>query len=126
MPSHWYLLRTKPHKEQLVCHILRARGLRVFAPAAQATPLTEWAANLQACFACYLFVRLNPEERSVRALNWVPGAQTLVELAGEPVTVPGQLLAGLQAALGEAGENGERETGREVEGVEELLALLGA
>ena len=104
MPSHWYLLHTKNHKEEFVCRQLRAAGFASFCPAIHFKAKTRRQREWRDCFPGYVFVRANPEKQSLSALNWLPGARGLIERDGEPVPLPDALLERVKRIFRDAGE----------------------
>lgn len=106
MPAHWYLLQTKRHKEAFVCRLLQSDGVKTCLPLVQVHPKNPRAAAEKPWSPGYVFVPLDPGKQSLNAVNWTPGTQGLVELAGEPAVVPDGLIRAIESCLAEhdAGE----------------------
>ena len=57
------------------------------------------AAGEKPWFPGYVFVRLDPRETSLNAVNWTPGTHGLVETAGEPAVVADDLVRAISARI---------------------------
>lgn len=99
VPAHWYLLQTKRHEEAFVCRLLQSDGVRTYLPLVQVRPKNRRAAAEKPWFPGYVFVRLDPGKQSLNAVNWTPGTQGLVELAGEPAVVSDGLIRTLKTCI---------------------------
>lgn len=62
-------------------------------------PKNPRAAAEKPWFPGYVFVRLDPGKQSLNAVNWTPGTQGLVELAGEPAVVSDGLIRALKTCV---------------------------
>jgi transcriptional antiterminator RfaH len=99
MPSYWYVLRVKPHKERSVCEQLKLRDLDVYFPVIKVNPVNPRAAKERPYFPGYLFVKADLAEMGSNALNWVPGALGLVSFGGLPAKVAANLIQEIKSRL---------------------------
>lgn len=102
----WYVLHSKPRKEQQVNAYLRAQGFETFYPTLRVQPINPRASKMRPYFPRYLFVRADLDEVGISALQWVPGAIGLVEFDGYVAPVPDSVVHELKrrvAAIEAAG-----------------------
>ena len=92
MANHWYALRSKPQKEDVVWRQLLAKGVDVFYPRLRVNPVNPRAKKVKPYFPGYMFVHINLEETGLSAFQWMPHALGLVTFGGEPSTVPEHLI----------------------------------
>lgn len=71
----------------MVCRQLEAEGIEAFCPAIHIESNNPQAANIQASYVGYLFVRLNPDKQSLNAVELLPGTRELVKSEEGPVIV---------------------------------------
>lgn len=114
MESHWYALRSKPHKEFLLHEQLLAREIECFFPRIQVTPVNPRSRKEQAYFPGYLFVKTNLDEIGTNTFKWMPYAQHLVSFDGVPSIVPIAIIEQLRHLLTQinalAGQKAEKFT----------------
>src|SRR5690606_41838890 len=83
MSAHaWYVIQSKPRKENQVCAYLKSQGLEVFYPTLKVQPVNPRASTIRPLFPRYLVVQADLDEVGMSALQWVPGAIGLVEFDG--------------------------------------------
>ncbi|MEZ4642777.1 MAG: transcription termination/antitermination NusG family protein [Chloroflexota bacterium] len=99
MSTHWYALRTKPHKEQFVTQQLQAREVVVYFPSLRVKPKNPRAARIRPYFPGYLFVQADLAAVGQNAFSWLPGVQGLVAFGGMAAAVPERLILELQQQL---------------------------
>lgn len=79
----WYVVYSKPRREDYVHYHLLRRQLEVFLPRLQLPPTAAHAQHLVPLFPRYLFVRLAlPHEYNT--VLWCPGLKCLVSFNGTP------------------------------------------
>jgi transcriptional antiterminator RfaH len=86
--QHWYVLRTKPHKEHQVYGQLAANDVETYFPTITVTPVNPRASRIRPYFPNYMFVHVDLEAVRVSVMQWLPGAVGLVEFGGIPSQVP--------------------------------------
>ena len=80
----WYVVYSKPHREDYVQYHLLRRRLEVFFPRLQLPSSATRVRQIVPLFPNYLFVRLELPQQYSAAL-WCPGVRYLVNVNGTPV-----------------------------------------
>jgi len=96
MAATWYVMRSKPHKEEFLADQLAARGLKVYHPRIRVQTVNPRARRVRPYFPGYLFVQADLVALNASTLLWIPGAARLVSYGGEPASVPESLLAAIR------------------------------
>ena len=105
-PTNWYVLHSKPHKEELLAEQLELRRIETFAPRIRVQVVNPRARKVRAYFPGYLFVRVDLEKLGLSALQYVPGSAGLISFGGEPATVPDGLVQAIRLRVGEVNSAG--------------------
>ena len=92
----WYVMHSKPNKEELLYEQLRFREIDVYYPRLRVSPANPRARKRKPYFPGYLFVRADLDALAASALKWMPGAQGLVDFGNDPASVPDELLRAIQ------------------------------
>src|SRR5512145_457382 len=98
---HWYALRSKPRKEDVVWQQLRDQGLEVFYPRLRVHTVNPRSRQLRPYFPGYLFVQAEIETTGLSYFQWMPHALGLVSFGGEPSTVPDNLIHAIRQRVEE-------------------------
>jgi transcriptional antiterminator RfaH len=109
MSEHWYALRSKPRKEDVLARQLRLKGFDVFYPRLRVNPVNPRARKLIPYFPGYMFIHTDLVETGISTFNWMPHAIGLVMFGDEVSHVPDNLVNEIRKrveAIAEAG--GER------------------
>lgn len=101
MAVYWYVLRSKPHKEDFLWEQLMAREMEVYYPRLRVRPVNPRSRKVKPYFPGYMFVRLDLEQATMSAMQWLPGAAGLVMFDGAPPVVPDSLIASLRRHVDE-------------------------
>src|SRR6185437_2122815 len=91
----WFLIRTKPHKEQLANTDLERRGVDSFLPLLK-TRQPVYGRPAWVCaplFPCYLFARFTPD--SLFTVRNTRGVRDIVSTNGEPSPAPENVISQL-------------------------------
>ncbi len=96
MTVRWYVLRTKPRKEDVVWRQVKSRGLEVFYPRLRVNPVNPRARKIRPYFPGYMFVRADLDAVGLSTFQWLPHAIGLVSFGGEPAAVPDNLIYAIQ------------------------------
>lgn len=96
MSTSWYVIRSKPNKEDFLARQLSAYGIKVYYPCVRVNPVNPRARKLKAYFPGYLFVQVDLETVSISTLHWMPGAVNLVSFDGLPASVPETLISAIE------------------------------
>jgi transcriptional antiterminator RfaH len=93
MHNHpWYVLRSKPQKEEFLYQQLMAREIEAFFPCLCVKPVNPRSRKTSPYFPGYLFVRIDESADCLSDFQWMPGSMGLVSFGGEPATVPVELI----------------------------------
>ena len=106
MTQHWYALRSKPRKEDVVWKQVRDQGIEVFYPRLRVNPVNPRARKVRPYFPGYLFVRADVEEIGLSAFQWMHHAIGIVEFGGEPAVVPENLIHAIRQRVEEISASG--------------------
>ena len=101
MTQHWYALRSKPRKEDVVWKQVRDQGIEVFYPRLRVNPVNPRARKVRPYFPGYLFVQADIEEIGLSAFQWMHHAIGIVEFGGEPAIVPENLIHAIRQRVEE-------------------------
>jgi transcription antitermination factor NusG len=92
MPEHWYALRSKSRKEDVVWRQARDQGFEVFYPRLRVQPVNPRSSKVRPYFPGYLFVKADLEQVGQSLFQWMPHSVGLVAFGGEPSPVPENLI----------------------------------
>lgn len=99
MPSYWYVLSIKPHKERSVFGYLKNEGIAAYNPVYRVDPVNPRSRKEKPFFPGYMFVNIDLHEAGDNRLRWIPGTRGLVRFGGRPAVVPENLIAELRTNL---------------------------
>lgn len=92
MSINWYVLRSKPNKEELLWEQLCIRKMETFYPRIRVQTINPRARKVKAYFPGYVFVNVDLEQIGFSALQWMPGATGFVLFDNQPSMVPDALI----------------------------------
>lgn len=101
---NWYVLQSKPQKEQWLYKQLNVLDIEVYYPCLN----TKSKHAIKPYFPGYLFVNVDLEETGISMLKWIPGSQGLVSFGDEPACVPEGLLQRIRQRVEEINSVEER------------------
>ena len=78
MPEHWYALRSKPRKEDVLWKQLQAVGFEVFYPQLRVHPINPRSRKLIPYFPGYLFIHVDIDLVGLSTFQWMPHTTGLV------------------------------------------------
>ncbi|HJS19480.1 MAG TPA: transcription termination/antitermination NusG family protein [Anaerolineales bacterium] len=96
MTVSWYVIRSKPNKEEFLAGQLTAYGIKVLYPRIRVKAVNPRARKVRPYFPSYLFVNVDLDVVSASTLHWMPGAVNLVSFDGEPAPVPELLISAIE------------------------------
>ncbi len=99
MSPCWYVLRSKPHKEDLVWRQAVSQGFEIFYPRIPAQAVNPRARKIVPYFPGYMFVRVALEGVGLSTFRWMPHAHGLICFDGAPATVPDRLVEAIRARV---------------------------
>ena len=88
----WYVLHTKPQKENLVFEQLRLRKIEAYYPKMRIKPVNPRARKIRPYFPGYIFAHADLDISVTSRFQWIPGVHKLVTYGSEPAFVPASLL----------------------------------
>ena len=83
----WYVVYSKPQKEEYAKFHLQAKGLEVFFPRLQLPETSRVRRRIVPLFPNYLFVRLDLSSDEYSWATWSPGVNRIVNFNGQPASV---------------------------------------
>jgi transcriptional antiterminator RfaH len=101
MTTYWYVLRSKPNKEQLLWEQLRIRNIETFYPRLRVNPVNPRARKVKPYFPGYIFIHADLEQIAPSTLQWMPGALGFVAFDAQPSTVPEGLIHAVKRRVDE-------------------------
>ncbi len=80
----WYVIQSKPQKENLLYEQLCLREIEAYYPRLRVKPVNPRSKRIRPYFPGYLFVHVDLEKIGLSGLQWMPGTSKLVTYGGEP------------------------------------------
>lgn len=106
--ASWFVLRSKPQKEEALSHQILARGLEVFYPSIHVQPVNPRSRSVRPFFPGYLFVHINLEQTGFSEFHWTPFSLGLVAFDGIPAQVSEAAIQGIRSHLEKINAPGRR------------------
>jgi len=106
MSIHWYALRSKPRKEEVVCKQAHDRGVEVFLPRIRVHPVNPRARKVKPYFPGYMFIHADLGILGKSTFQWLPHSTGLVMFGGEPAVVPDNLIVAIRKRVEEVTASG--------------------
>jgi transcriptional antiterminator RfaH len=106
MTTHWYALRSKPRKEDVLYRQAHSHGFKIFYPRLRVQPVNPRSKKYKPYFPGYMFVQVDLEEVGISTFQWMPHSVGLVSFGGDPAYVPDNLIYTLQKRVDEINEAG--------------------
>lgn len=103
--SEWYLVQVKPNSLGRAQSNLSRQGFEFFVPRERRSVRRsgKFVTAEEPVFAGYLFVKLDPEDSSWRAINSTYGVARLVSFGSQPTALPKGLVDELRTKYAEGG-----------------------
>lgn len=102
MAYQWYVLRSKPNKEEFLARQIELHGVEVYLPFLRIKPVNPRAKTLRPYFPGYLFVHLDLGSSQSAILERLPGSVNLVNFGGEIPFVPDPIVAAIRQKVDQA------------------------
>jgi transcription antitermination factor NusG len=106
MTAYWYVLHSKPHKEEMLTEQLELRRMDTFAPRIRVQVVNPRARKVRPYFPGYIFVHADLEDTGLSSLKYVPGSAGLISFGGEPAFVPDGLIHAIRQRVDEINSSG--------------------
>jgi transcriptional antiterminator RfaH len=87
MTAHWYVLQSKPRKEEFLCTQLLTHRFETYFPRIFVETDKLQARKSKPYFRGYLFVYVDLDIVGLSTLQWIPGTIGLVCFGGEPAYI---------------------------------------
>jgi transcription antitermination factor NusG len=104
----WYVMHSKPNKEELLYEQLRIREIDAYYPRIKVQPANPRARKRKPYFPGYLFVKADLDELGPSTLRWMPGALGLVGFGSDPASVSDELLHAIRQKVEQTNVVNER------------------
>jgi len=108
MTHRWYVVRSKPRKEEFLAEQMQMRKMEIFDPRIRVQTVNPRARKIKSYFPGYVFVHLDLEKTGTFSMQYIPGATGLVSFGGEAADVPDGLIHAIRHRVDEInGPGGE-------------------
>jgi transcription antitermination factor NusG len=97
----WYVIRSKPRKEDFLAEQLEIRHIEVFNPCVKVQPVNPRARKIKPYFPGYLFIHLDVEGQASSTMQYLPGSTGVVRFGGEDAEVPEGLISAIRRRVEE-------------------------
>jgi len=104
----WYVVHSKPQKEEWLCNQLSALQLEAYYPCLRVKDGKLNSHKSKPYFPGYLFVNVDLELTGNSLLQWLPGSLGLVAFGGEPAHIPDGLLQKIRHRVDEINSTGDQ------------------
>jgi len=106
MTLHWYVLRSKPCKEEFLAEQMELRQIEIFNPRIRVQTVNPRARKIKPYFPGYVFVHLDLEQAGTFSMQYIPGTAGLDTFGGEAAYVPDGLIHAIQQRVDEINNAG--------------------
>ncbi len=106
MCMKWYVLRSKPRKENVVWRQVCSKKIEGYYPRIRVHPVNPRARKIKPYFPGYMFVHVDLDEIGLSTLRWMPHTLGLVSFDGVPAPVPDHFVHTLKQELKRINEAG--------------------
>jgi len=96
MEAAWYVLHSKPRKEEFLLGQLKSHGFESYCPFVHVITVNPRARKMRPYFPGYVFLRADLGQSKASSLQWMPGATGFVSFDGIPARVPDSLVPALR------------------------------
>ena len=105
MSLSWYVLHSKPNKEDFLFTQLRHREIEVYYPRLRVNPVNPRSRNVRPFFPGYMFVHVDLETTPLSVLSYIPGANRVVSFEHEPAIVSDEVVLTIRQNVDRINEN---------------------
>src|SRR5215813_6735917 len=114
--NRWYVVYSKPQKEEFAEFCLKHRGVEVFLPKLLFPESLKKRKRIVPLFPSYLFTRISDADQ-YQAVLWTPGVKRIVSFNGTPMPLDDAVISFLKREGGPDGviaAHSDLKTGQEV------------
>jgi transcriptional antiterminator RfaH len=101
MTVSWYVLHSKPRKEELLAEQLELRKVETFAPRIRVQVVNPRARRVRPYFPGYVFTHVDLDKIGLSTLHYMPGSAGLIMFGGIPAYVPDGLIHAIRQRVDE-------------------------
>jgi len=96
--DRWYAVCCKPRQEAVAEENLLRQGFHVYLPRIRIRQRRRghWLDAVEVLFPRYIFIRIDPQRRSIASIRSTRGAVGLVRFGGQPAVVPDGVMDALR------------------------------
>ena len=106
METYWYVLHSKPRKEDFLLDQLKSHGFEAYCPFVRVVTVNPRARKIRPYFPGYVFLQADLGQSKASSLQWMPGATGFVSFDGIPARVPEGLIPTLRQRVDEVNASG--------------------
>ena len=106
MSLQWYVLRSKPKKEDVVYQQLRAQEFESYFPRIRVHPKNPRPRKYKPYFPGYMFVRIDLEDVGMSVFKWMPHTLGFVTFDDQPAAVQEHMIRDMQGRIKEINDAG--------------------
>ena len=92
MDPSWYILHSKPRKEDFLVDQLKSHGFEAYCPFLRVDTVNPRARKMRPYFPGYVFLHVDLGLSRASSFQWMPGATGLVSFDSQPSMVPEALV----------------------------------
>jgi transcriptional antiterminator RfaH len=96
METTWYVLHSKPRKEEFLLAQLQSHGFEAYCPLVRVATVNPRARKMRPYFPGYVFLSADLDHAKASSLHWMPGAIGFVSFGGTPARVPDGLVPAIR------------------------------
>ena len=97
--KEWYVLRSKPKRENLAGALLARAGVDVYVPEVRTHKAPSKPPKLEPFFPSYFFARLDPAAGELRMANYTSGVLHVVGYGDQPTPIPEAMVERIRERL---------------------------
>jgi transcriptional antiterminator RfaH len=102
----WYVLRSKPNREEALWLEASARGFQTYYPYLRVQPVNPRSRKVRPYFPGYVFVQADLPTVGLSVFSWMPYSQGLVSFDSEPAEVPELLVEAIRKRVEQVNASG--------------------
>jgi len=106
MAEQWYVIRSKPRKEEFLFEQLLSHKIEAYCPRIRVQTVNPRARKTKPYFPGYVFLRLDKEQINLSSLQWIPGSTGLVSFGGELAFVHDSLVQAIRRRVDKINDAG--------------------
>jgi len=99
MNKFWYVLQSKPNKEEFLTGQLEARNIDYFFPMIRVKPVNPRSHKYKPYFNGYVFFHSDLSDKEFVNYERIPGVQKIVHIGGEIAYVPDNMVQAIKNKL---------------------------